>query len=419
MMNRSRRGAARVSITWMIVVVIAFFAALSMVFVFDGEVADANQRLEAAKAEAAAATAKLDTAFASEREISRALGFYDREQASPKSKPDTAVEGLNTFKDQMGITEPSIQDWEMAAPRAVELYNARGREINDLKQQVANLTNEVQVNRQAADSLASEKDQRINTLQQQLNDANQAAQSRQSDLEGEVASVRATLADTESQLSRSRGETDDALQAKREREAEFTTRLTNTTKVLEWQKEPERPDGKILETSEKLGLAWINIGKQNRLYAGMRFAVKDGTPGVDHVKAYCEVLRVEEEMSEVIISDIRDPFDPPTPGDIVYNPIYDPVGVRNAVLIGRFTGTYNEGELSALLDGIRINVQDNLDKTTDYLVVGAELYVDEDGEPLEDPLQPSELPEYKEAVAMGVRIVPIKLITDYFRKAEN
>ena len=71
-----------------------------------------------------------------------------------------------------------------------------------------------------------------------------------------------------------------------------------------------------------------------------------------------------------------------------------------------------DSELRALLEGININLQAKLDKTTDYLIVGAELYVDEEGEPLDDPLQPSDLPTYKEAEAMGVRIVPLKLVTD-------
>jgi|LWDU01.1.fsa_nt_gi hypothetical protein len=418
-MNRSRRGAARVSITWIIVVVIAFFAALSMVFVFDGEVTDAETRAAAAEAKEAEATAQLDVELSVIRDISEVFGYYDKQQASARTVAATAQEGLASFKDAFGVTEASVADFQAAAGPAVGLYNARAREINDLKQQVAKLTGEIEVNREAQSSLVSEKDSRLSSLQSQLNDANQAAQARQSELESEVARVRSTLSDTESQLTRSRAETDDALRVAREREAEFVTRLINRTKVLEWQKEPERADGQILQTSEQLGLAWINIGKTNRLYAGMRFAIKDGTPGVERIKAYCEVLKVEDSMSEVVISDIRDEFDPPTAGDIIYNPIYDPVGIRNAVLVGRFTGTYNHKDLRALLDGIRINVQDKLDKTTDYLVVGAEIYVDEDGEPLEDPMQPSELAAYKEAEAMGVRIVPIKLITDYFRKTEG
>jgi hypothetical protein len=266
--------------------------------------------------------------------------------------------------------------------------------------------------------MTTDKDAQIRALTQQLNDANQAAADRQNELETEIASVRSTLASTEGALTASRSKTDNALRAGRDREAEFTTRLENVTRKLEWEREPERPDGKILSVSEKLGLAWIDLGKSNRLYGGMRFRIVNGSAGQNNVKAWCEVLQVQDGMSEVKIFNIADAFDPPTVGDIVYNPIYDPTGLRNAVLIGRFSATYNEKELRAVLDGINVHVQDKLDKTTDYLIVGAELYVDEDGEPLEEPQQPSDLPTYKEAEAMGVRIVPIKLVTDYFRKAK-
>jgi shikimate dehydrogenase len=71
--------------------------------------------------------------------------------------------------------------------------------------------------------------------------------------------------------------------------------------------------------------------------------------------------------------------------DIVYNPVYDPKSERYAILLGRFSGTWNKGELSALLAELNITVQDHLDKTTDYVIVGGELYADEDGEPLEEP----------------------------------
>ena len=122
-------------------------------------------------------------------------------------------------------------------------------------------------------------------------------------------------------------------------------------------------------------------------------------------------------MAEVLLTDQADPFDPPVAGDLIYNPLYDPKGERNAVLIGRFSGTYNEKELAMLLAEIRIRVQPKVDQTTDFLIVGAELYVDENGEPLEEPLPPSELPEYKNAEALGVQIVPLQEVRRYFHRS--
>ena len=106
----------------------------------------------------------------------------------------------------------------------------------------------------------------------------------------------------------------------------------------------------------------------------------------------------------------------PTAGDVIYNPLYDPRGGRNAVLVGRFSGTYNQAELEALLSEINISIQSKLDKTTDFLIAGSEIYADENGDPLEEPMQPSETAVYKEAEAMGVQIVPVKIVRDFFRR---
>ncbi|MFT7485153.1 MAG: putative nucleic acid-binding Zn-ribbon protein [Candidatus Paceibacteria bacterium] len=417
MMNRSRRGAASVNITWMIVVLIAFFAALAMVFVFDGELSKAKIAADEAAAKEVVAVARYDAEVTFGRDVSEQIGFYDHDAASARTITEQAKEGLTQFKDAFNINEASVVDFETMVKRAVEDRNRLTGEIRDLKAQVTGLQGDVDVNTTNLAAMTTDKDGQIRTLTTQLSDAEQAAATRANELESELAAVRSTLSDTESQLTSSKGETSNTQRAAREREAEYATRLENVTRKLEWAREPERPDGKILDVSEKLGLAYIDLGKSNRLYGGMRFAIVDGRTGDGTIKAYCEVLNVMAGMSEVKITNVRDAFDPPTAGDIIFNPIYDPTGLRNAVLVGRFSGTYNENELRAVLEGINVNVQTGLDKTTDYLIVGAELYTNEDGEPLDDPMQPSDLPTYKEAQAMGVRIVPLKLVTDYFRKA--
>ena len=55
------------------------------------------------------------------------------------------------------------------------------------------------------------------------------------------------------------------------------------------------------------------------------------------------------------------------------------------------------------------------DTPENYLIVGSELFTDEDGNPLEDPLSPTELPVYKDAEANGVQIVSINSLHNYFR----
>ena len=70
--------------------------------------------------------------------------------------------------------------------------------------------------------------------------------------------------------------------------------------------------------------------------------------------------------------------------------------------------------LQVLLAGMGIEVQDELDFSTDYLIVGSDLFVDEEGTPLDDPLSPTDLPVYKDAQANGVQIVPLTKLRSYF-----
>ena len=61
-------------------------------------------------------------------------------------------------------------------------------------------------------------------------------------------------------------------------------------------------------------------------------------------------------------------------------------------------------------------VQPKLELTTHFLIVGSALYRDpETNEPLEEPLEPSELAAYKDAEALGVQIIPLQDIREFFR----
>ena len=84
--------------------------------------------------------------------------------------------------------------------------------------------------------------------------------------------------------------------------------------------------------------------------------------------------------------------------------------------MGRFSGAYNGAEVRALLESVGITVQDSLDLTTNYLIVGGPVFVDSDGEPSEDPIQASELSEYQEAQAQGVYTISINDLRQYFKK---
>ena len=104
MMHRSRRGAARVPIIWIVVVLVAFFAAVGMIFVFSGDAAKFREDAVAAQKEASAADQKLQDERIVVRQISELAGYYDRTAASARTQVSSMQEGLDQFKTSFGTT---------------------------------------------------------------------------------------------------------------------------------------------------------------------------------------------------------------------------------------------------------------------------------------------------------------------------
>src|SRR5262245_30503707 len=113
--DRSVRGAAKVSIVWTIGAVVAFLVAIVKVFL-TSQVATENEhtaaRLETEKKE-------LETRLTNEvkqmQALSSAVGFYDETQAS-RTEPDAVIAGLKTLRDAFPDIDPSIKNFQKAIP---------------------------------------------------------------------------------------------------------------------------------------------------------------------------------------------------------------------------------------------------------------------------------------------------------------
>ena len=416
MNKRSQRGAARISAVWMIAVIVLFFVALAFGYISQQDLTAAEGRAEAAQAEEAAAVARADSEAQISLDITKVLGYAPKDEIGARSNLTAAGEGFSQLKATFSDIDDSVTTFEGAVPLVIAQYNAKSREIDTLNSQIATLRNERDAARASLNDVTSQKDAQIQDLQTQLTDANNAKSEQQTELEGRIASITADRNDRDSQLRDARGELQDSERKRDEDRQQATTRFNQLSKILAFTKEPAQPDGVILSVSKELGLAWINLGRAHRLRRGMRFEVISGDPTSDRVKGLVEVTSVHENSAEVRILEVTDRFDPMVTDDAVVNPIFDPTGARNAVLIGRFSGArYNEKELRLLLDEIGITVQKRVDSDTAYLIVGEALYQDENGEPYEEPVQPSVLPEYKEAQSLGVQIVSIREFESFFR----
>lgn len=416
-MMRSNRGAARVSAVWIITVGVLFLAALVFAFISQSDLTREAGLREQADAEQAAAEASNEGLAEERRQVSRALGWYNRESADPSSNLEAVSAAIANLRSTYPDIQDSDKDFETILPKMTAAYAARQAQIDQLEARVQTLESELAAAKQATADVTSQKDSVIAGLQQQVADEQQNAAQRIQDLEQRLTTSQDQLSQRDNELRDTRAASLESERAHRREVQRMTTRVDELGKLTRFSREPfaELPDGEVLSVSASLPLAWVDLGAQDRIARGMRFEVRSARPGASAVKALAEVTRVEANRAEVHILDVADELDPVTVGDVIVNPLYDATGGRNAVLVGRFTGKYNEEDLVALLKRMGIHVQEDVGVTTHFLIVGSELYEDpETGDSLDIPLDPTDLPVFKEAQALGVQIIPIQDVRTYF-----
>lgn len=414
-MKRSTRGAAKVSIVWTIVGVVAFLVALVLFFLTSQELTTQTVKTQRAESELAELKASRETELKQKQELSAAVGFYDETQASASDLAAVRA-GMNSLREAFPDIDENVKSLSKALPLAIQAHAGLKQKVKDQEEQLTSLRSENETAGKTARDLAAQKDTEIADLRRQLADTETSKVDQQTILERQVAEAVENFKDRDAKLIAARKSIEDAQRKALQKEESLRTRLAEQGRKLNpFVEEPEAPDGKVLEVSTDLNLGWINLGSDNRLALGTRFFVVSGLHGDKRVKGMAEVTRIKQGMAEVSFVERTDAFDPPAPGDLVYNPLFDPTGVRYALLIGRFSGALSAGELSALLEGMNIKVQKTLDKNTDFMIVGGEMFVDENGQVLAEPMQPTDLPVYRDAVAEGVQVVQIADLRKYFR----
>lgn len=409
-----RAGAARVSIIWLITLIILFFLALGFGYVGFEEAQKEREAALRARADAEAANQRFQADADHIIAVSDLTGFYDTEAATPRARPEAITAALDDLRGSFPDMGPEVDELAKALPIMKQAYAAKLQEIAALKSSIDTLKSEQSTMNTTLRETIAQKDEEISKLNKQLTDDSANASSKQSELEERIAALNTQRNDLDAQLRQLKGDVADLERKHQDDRQSWEVRARSMSQSLKFLEEPERPDGEVLAVSKDLNLAWIDLGARQRLATGTRFSITSGKLGSTAVKATATVTKVEPEKAEIRITNVTDPFNPVVAGDRIFNPLYDPYGERHAVLAGRFTGQFDEAKLRVLLKDMGITVQERLDFNTDYLILGSDIWTDADGNQLEEPMSPTELPIYKDAEANGVQIVSIKKLASYF-----
>ena len=409
-MKRSQRGAAKVSVIWLVGLVVAFLIALVMFFLTNQQLTTFQE--EAVSKDTRNATLEKDNLERTKKilEISKVLGFTD--PANPSASDlEAAAKAIAEAQKAIPDADQGAKDLQSLVKSLIPIYAAKDGRIKDLQSQLDTAVAEGKaVGGRMNDAVAAAEKEK-NDLRQQLADTENRLNDTKTDLERRVGEATELYKSSDTGANKLKQEIADLKASNEIKQLELQTRMDEQGRKLNpFTKEPEAADAKVLQVSKDLGLGWIDIGSKQRVSAGMKFRLVSGSHGSKQVKAWAEVNSVKADMAEVRFFDQTDPMDPPVAGDVVFNPLFDPRGERAALLIGRV----DRNQIEPLLKGMGMLVQTKLDKSTDFLIVGGEMYTDENGQPVETPIQPSDLPVYKDAVAQGVQIVLVKDLRQYF-----
>ncbi len=280
--------------------------------------------------------------------LNKALQSRSTELSNANREIEAARLILIGTKDE----KPKYDDWTQRVKEGGELLTA-AREggatlaygsVQDLLNDVYNVIKEKVALAKTEATLRSAKDA-------ELNQANAAREATRTELENGQRELRAQLEALQVRLEKQQQEYTTELAKVRsdseavidEKDAKISDekrrgyilenrnkKLEERVSVLEREIRKERtfedvePDGEVIEVSNQLGYAWINLGKEDRLTRGVVFNVYAEVQGGRKLrKGKVEVIEVDKDIAKVAIQSTTDLLNPIAETDKIASPFYN------------------------------------------------------------------------------------------------
>jgi hypothetical protein len=281
------------------------------------------------------------------------------------AKSLTNKEGIKLQKREYKNLKEMYQDLFLALDAVVSQLNLlRMQKISALADAETEKTNArtsvAELNKQI-DSLRKEKGDLVN---KNLSDAKQFDGEKRR-LMDEKEAVLAEKTKQEETAAISEAKIRSEVSALNSRIAELTEKKRRTLAETE-------PDGEIVYADQKLGLAWVNLGQEDRLRRGTAFEVFQYVKGgARKIKGHVEIRAIEDtHSSQVAILDQLDAADPIVKGDLIASPFYDKKKTMHFVFVGEklTNDRYGMEELVRRIEETGSKVDKNVNIETDFVV---------------------------------------------------
>lgn len=396
-MNQSNRGAAQVSLMWIIAFAVIMFLSLGFGFVQNDQLAIMTQKHETA----AATESELKAQLAELRLIRAAdyqhLGFGD---ADGKNVSVEAIDRqVAEYVARFGLDENTITKIEDIASPVIAKYEGEVSTREGLQTEIAGLRNSLSEKDAAAKAAQRERDMTINNLRTDKEDMRNSKDNQISDLERQRDGLRDQMRDLQSEITDLRDLNDQQARDSRksldhlgQRNDILSSRLNDVAR------RSETNDGSVLAAGPEN--AWIDLGFNQRLAAGMEFEVRNAN--TNRVKGRVRVVAVEANKSRATILSTADKYDPIRANDVLVNAVFDPNRKLIVSLLGDGFGLYSKNDMRSKLEAIDIEVREAVSVETDFLLLGTAFFDEDTGEVMPWGSYSS----HKAATSMSVEIVP-------------
>lgn len=432
-MHNRQSGAAHVPMMFFLLLLILFLAAVSFAWINqtkNNELVDKNATIQAEINSLKAKEILYQHYIEDLGNVIGMPGKYTGRKASEGVYEGITLEGMVGLVNPQALSQvmdKALADAELAPAKGVEnVLNAvatlvaqlkdRNREVN------SKLDGALSTQARTADELrkkSADFETRARAYQEEI------AKVR-SDLEASHSRTQATLASATANVENIAKEKlaaeDAAAEKQKQLEKEIQQRdvsLAGLQKREDLRRAPHVADGRILASQQGLRTAFIDLGRKDLLQAGTVFMVrspalttKDGASASPVVKCKATVVRVEENRSEVELSDFADAVgDFPRAGDLLFNDLYSPRVTRTIYLMGRFQAPYQKEPLKLLLTRLGNKVVDKMGPGVDTVILGNDP-LDEEGTGLVR-VQDSE--EYKLADKLHCEFQTLQAVRDFLK----
>jgi len=407
-MSQSNRGAAQVSLMW--VIALAVIALVSGLFAFlqSSEATKLQETLSLAQTTLTTEQTTVTAQRLARRELSNVVGFKgDGEFTNDAAVVAARDEMVRVFE----IDPQNVRTYSDVQGPSISRVQQITRERDDSLAESARLRNDLAARESAVRSALADKDKALADARREKDELQASLNSQIVSIERERDAGRDELRTMNTQLSSLRTLSDQQQRDLRNEITKFQQRNSVLSDRLNSvDRRVATADGAVLSSAPDLGMVWIDRGYSDRVTAGMEFEVRNANTNA--VKGRVKIKRTEASRSEAVVLNQLDKYDPIRTDDLLFNAVYDPNRTPVAVLLGNGFGRYAAADLAALLSEAGIEVREEVSSETDYILLGTPFFDEETGDMM--PWESQD--EYKSAMALSVEVIPLRDWTQWLGK---